>query len=197
MNRRRFLIAGLSISVTFVTGLAAGLAPRADAGPAEILPTTGNVQFKFRGAMRDGSPDVWTTQLAPSQKGKNLVQYEPHHDVVNFFSKFGLRVDAAGITILGESLDGVGEAPETLAVAFPLTPKAAHTVPGLFPCKYTVVGKEKVKVPAGTFDAWRIKLKDNVNPEGAVWIAPGTGIVKIQIPGGRVDVLVEAKKLGG
>lgn len=195
MNRRRFLIAGLSVS--FAAGLTTGLPARADAGPAEIFPTSGTVQFKFQGAMRDGSPDVWTTRLGPSQKGKNLVQYEPHHDVVNFFSKFGLRVDAAGITIQGESMDGDDEAKETLAVAFPLTPKAEHTVPGLFPCKYTVVGKEKVKVPAGTFDAWRIKLKDTVNPEGAVWIAPGTGIVKIQIPGGRIDVLVEAKKVGG
>lgn len=195
MNRRRFLIAGLS--VFFAAGLTTGLAARADAGPAEIFPTSGTVQFKFQGAMRDGTPDVWTTRLGPSKKGKNLVQYEPHHDVVNFFSKFGLRVDAAGITIQGESMDGDDEAKETLAVAFPLTAKAEHTVPGLFSCKYTVVGKEKVKVPAGTFDTWRIKLKDNVNPEGAVWIAPGTGIVKIQIPGGRVDVLVEAKKIGG
>ena len=47
-----------------------------------------------------------------------------------------------------------------------------------------------VTVPAGKFEAWRVAVKDKMNPEGAAWIASGTGIVKIKLPTGRVDELV-------
>jgi hypothetical protein len=60
----------------------------------------------------------------------------------------------------------------------------------MFPATYTVVAQESIKVPAGTFDAWRISIHDKVNPPAAAWIAPGTGVVKFQHSSGRIDELV-------
>lgn len=55
---------------------------------------------------------------------------------------------------------------------------------------YRVVGREKVSVAAGTFDAWKVEMNGNVDARVAVlpirqkfsetqWVAEGVGIVKI------------------
>jgi hypothetical protein len=50
-----------------------------------------------------------------------------------------------------------------------------------------------VTVKAGTFDAWKIAITDKANPPGAFWLAPGTGIIKIQQPTGHIDELVKVE----
>ncbi|TSA86069.1 hypothetical protein FNU79_07710 [Deinococcus detaillensis] len=55
---------------------------------------------------------------------------------------------------------------------------------------YRIVGREKISVAAGTFDAWKVEMNGNVDARVAVlpirqkfsetqWIAEGVGIVKI------------------
>ncbi len=56
---------------------------------------------------------------------------------------------------------------------------------------YRIVAREKVTVPAGTFDAWKVEMNGNVDARVAVlpirqnfsetqWVVPDIGIVKIQ-----------------
>jgi hypothetical protein len=158
----------------------------ASAAPA-TFPVVVGTRFTFRGKKRNGDDDTWTTEIVA--KGKDRFQYEPHHNVANWFSKGGFSVISGGILIGGETLDE--PAPTlSLAIPFPLAKGTSNEVPGLFPTKYLVVGPEKITVPAGSFDAWKVSITDSANPEGAAWIAPGTGIVKIQLPSGRIDELV-------
>ncbi len=57
--------------------------------------------------------------------------------------------------------------------------------------RYRIVGREKVSVPAGTFDAWKVEMSGTVDARVAIlpikqnfaetqWITEGVGIVKIQ-----------------
>lgn len=141
--------------------------------------------------MRDGTPDTWDATITAIDG--ELFQYQPHHDVANFFTKAGFRADASGIYVAGESLEGRG--PTTRVVALPFTAKATAELPaGMFSATYTVTGKQSVSVPAGKFEAWKVVVKDKMNPEGAAWIAPGAGIVKIQISTGRIDELVAIER---
>ena len=170
---------------------AASIAPSAGASAAapassSLFPPAGT-KVTFRGAMRDGKPDTWTATITAIDDG--LFQYQPHHDVANFFTKGGFRADASGIHVAGQTLEGRG--PVTRVVALPFAAKASAELPaGMFSAIYTVTRKEKVTVPAGKFDAWRITVKDKLNPEGIGWVASGPGLVKIQLPTGRVDELV-------
>jgi len=99
-------------------------------------------------------------------------------------------VDDAGIWIVGEVLDESTPKP-MLAIAFPMKTGAAATVPGFIPTTYTVGKQAKIKVPAGTYNAWKVEITDTMNSPGAVWIAPGVGVVQIQLPGGRIDQLTK------
>ncbi|WP_420596899.1 hypothetical protein [Deinococcus sp.] len=56
---------------------------------------------------------------------------------------------------------------------------------------YRIVGREKISVLAGTFDAWKVDISVNADARVAIlpirqaftetqWIAPGIGIIKIQ-----------------
>ncbi len=148
-------------------------------------------RFTFRGKTPSGKDDTWSAELVAAG---DVFQYEPHHDVANWFSKAGFDVISGGILVVGESL--ADPPPPALAVAFPFKKGTSNEVPGVFPCVYTVVDREKVTVPVGSFDTWKVLLKDTVNPAGAVWIAPGTGIVKIQLPSGRIDELVSIQPPG-
>lgn len=154
-------------------------------GPFPIVEGT---RFTFRGHSGDRVFDAWETKLTVIDRGTSRLQYLPHNDVATIFTKEGFQVDASGISISGDSFDGPIE--PVLAIPFPFAPGDGHVVPSLFPETYTVVAQESVTVPAGTFDAWRISIQDKVNPPAAVWIAPGTGVVKFQHSSGRIDELV-------
>jgi hypothetical protein len=139
---------------------------------------------------KGGDPkEAWTTKL---ERAGTLVQYAPHEDTLNYFSKAGMDIRADGIYIQGETVADIGPppGPAVKAIAFPIKTGGVGNVPGLFPTTYTVGAREKVKVPAGSYDAWHIKITDKVNPPGDVWIAPGVGVVKIRLPSGRVDELI-------
>jgi hypothetical protein len=160
--------------------------PPPPSAEGSFFPPVGT-KVTFRGKKRDGSPDTWTATI--TSIGGGLFQYQPHHDVANFFTKGGYRSDASGIYAAGETLEGKGAV--TRVVALPFTAKASAELPAdMFSATYTVVAKEKVTVPAGKYDAWKVTVKDKLNPEGAAWLAPGAGIVKVQIPTGRIDELV-------
>ncbi len=74
---------------------------------------------------------------------------------------------------------------------------AAHVGPG-YTMRTLVRGPEPVQVPAGRFEAIRIdtvtELPDGRVLEGALWLAPGVGLVKWQRETGRVDVLVTYRR---
>lgn len=60
---------------------------------------------------------------------------------------------------------------------------------------FTIIGTEKVTVPAGTFTCIKIKKEakrdEESTPEvGFIWLAKGVGVVKWQNATGRVDKLV-------
>lgn len=171
---------------TSASSAAASSSAQGAAASTGIFPPVGT-KVTFRGKRPDGKPDTWNAEITALDGG--LFQYSPHHDVANFFTKAGFRADATGIFIAGESLEGRG--PVTRVIALPFAEKASAELPaGMFSSSYTVTRKESVTVPAGKYDAWRISVKDKMNPEGAAWIAPGAGVVKIQLPTGRIDELV-------
>ena len=97
--------------------------------------------------------DTWTTTLTGDAK---LVQYTPHNDVINWFSKAGFRVAADGIYIVGESLADLDQPPPApaKAIALPFKKGGTGKVPGMIETTYTVGAKESVKVPAGAYSAW-------------------------------------------
>lgn len=168
-------------------------AAHADGKPSPVaFPVVLGTSFTFTSVEFE---DTWTTKLAASGQ---LVQYAPHHDTMNYFSKAGMRVDPSGVFIVGETIADLGEPPPApaRALAFPLKKGATAKVPGFLPTTYKVGARETVKVPAGTYKAWKITITDPANPAGAVWIAPGVGIVQIKLPSGRVDKLskIEAPK---
>lgn len=154
-------------------------------GPFPIVEGT---RFTFRGQFGDETRDTWTTTLTVLDRSSGRLQYVPHNDVASVFSNAGFQVDSRGISIAGDTPDG--PAAPVLAIPFPLSPSAGREVPSMFPATYAVVARESVTVPAGTFDAWRISIESKVNPPAAVWLAPGTGIIKFQHPSGRIDELV-------
>ncbi|NUP08063.1 MAG: hypothetical protein HOW73_18610 [Polyangiaceae bacterium] len=158
-----------------------------------MFPLVEGTKYTFRGKRPDGSDDTWTAVLFVIDSSKRLFQYDPHNHVASWFTKAGIKVDSSGIQVVGESLAGDPAPEPALAVAFPITKGAGHEVPGLFVTKYTIAKKESVTVPAGKFEAWKVTIQDKVNPEGAAWLAPGTGLVKIQLPSGRVDELVSVE----
>lgn len=154
-------------------------------GPFPIVEGT---RFTFRGHAGEKVFEPWETTLTVTDRATGRLQYVPHNDVASVFTKQGFRVDARGISISGDDLDGPLD--PVLAIAFPIASGDGHEVPGMFPATYTAVAQEKVEVPAGTFDTWRISIEDKVNKPAAVWIAPGTGVVRFQHPSGRIDELV-------
>lgn len=94
-------------------------------------------------------------------------------------------VELKGVTYWGTAADGV----EDLTIGFlkfPLKP-GAQWDDGLWIGK--AKGKETVKVPAGTFEAWKIDVigthQQHYTAVGKYWVAPGKGIVKseLSIPG--------------
>lgn len=146
-----------------------------------VFPTDG-AKLTFTSAQ---FKDTWSTQLVGTG---GRYQYKPHNDTLNYFSKAGFEVRADGIYIVGEVMAELDQTPPApaLAIAFPFKTGASHVVPGMIPTTYTVGKKEK----AGHYDAWKIAISDKPNGSGAVWIAPGVGVVKIQQPSGRIDELV-------
>jgi len=133
----------------------------------------------------DKQSETWTTTL----EARDEMQFDPHHDVINYFSKAGFKIAKEGIYIRGESIADPVE--PSLAIALPLKAGAEHEVKGMIPTTYKVLSHAPLKTKAGTFDAWKIEISDTPNGKGYVWLAPGTGIVKIQLPTGRVDELVK------
>jgi len=152
---------------------------------AVVFPVIVGTTFTFTSVELE---DTWTTKLTATGK---LMQYTPHNDTLNYFSKAGMRVDSDGIYIVGETLADLGDAPPApvRAIAFPIRKGASAKVPGLIPTTYTIGARETVKVPAGTYSAWKIRITDTANPAGAVWLAPDVGIIQIKLPSGRIDKL--------
>ncbi len=176
-------------------------APTASAPPPKAVlridgpfPIVEGTRFTFRGHFGDDVLDTWKTTLTVIDRRSGRLQYVPHNDVASVFTKAGFQVDASGISIAGDTLEG--PAAPVLAIPFPIAPGGGGEVPSLFPATYTVVARESVTVPAGTFDAWRVSIQDKVNQPAAVWIAPGTGVIKFQHSSGRVDELVAIEPPG-
>jgi len=100
-----------------------------------------------------------------------------------------------------------GEVPTKPVMILKLPPKdgdvwavdteiSGSTIKGSARCDF-----EKVKVPAGDFDAYRVRgtyavtTKDGQvsNPEFTFWFADGTGVVKLGTKSGESDVVLELK----
>ena len=152
-----------------------------------VFPLVTGTKLTFASAEFAGN---WTTTLTVVG---TLVQYVPHNDIANWFSKGGLRVEADGIYIVGETLADLDQPPPApaRAIAFPIKKGGVGKVPGMLATTYTVGARESVKTGAGSFNAWHITLTDTAHQIGHVWIAPGVGVVKIKLPSGRVDELIK------
>lgn len=152
----------------------------------KVFPVVIGTKFTFTSAQYN---DTWTTGLAGTRE---TAFYDPHHSTMNYFAQGGFHVRADGIYIAGETISDLGlEGPAPMrAIAFPIKKRGVGKVKGLFLTTYTVLSRETIVVKAGKFNAWKVGITSKPNPAGAVWIAPGVGIVKIQLPSGRVDELV-------
>ena len=172
--------------IALIAPLASADSPK-QATSATVFPLVVGTELTF--SSKDPK-DTWSTKLTATGK---LVQYVPHADIINFFSKAGMRVDKDGIYIVGETLADLGDPPPPAAraIAFPIKKGGIGKVPGMIATTYTVGARERVKVPAGSYDAWKITLTDSAKQTGAVWIAPGIGLVRIQLPTGRIDELTK------
>lgn len=173
------------LAVILAVSVAGADAPKTD----KVFPIQIGTKFTFTSAEYG---DTWTTGMAGTRE---TAFYDPHYDTMGFFTQGGFHVRADGIYIAGETIADLGqEGPAPVrAITFPIKKGGIGKVKGIFLTTYTVLAREKTKVKAGTFNAWKIGITSKPNPAGAVWIAPGVGIVKIQLPSGRVDELVEIK----
>jgi hypothetical protein len=173
------------LAVILAVSIAGANPPKTD----KEFPVVVGTKFTFTSAE---FKDTWTTGMAGTRES---ALYDPHHDTMNYFALGGFHVRADGIYIAGETISDMGlEGPTPMrAIAFPIKKGGVGKVRGLFETTYTVLKREKIKVKAGSFHAWKIGITSKPNPPGAVWLAPGVGIVKIQLPSGRVDELVEIK----
>lgn len=61
------------------------------------------------------------------------------------------------------------------------------------------LGEEEIKVPAGTFKAWKIRMTgtlDTTSFEGTSWYAKGVGLVKQVLVAGKTETKLELKEFG-
>lgn len=77
---------------------------------------------------------------------------------------------------------------------------------GTVDTQYEVLSREKVTVPAGTFDAWKVRASTRLHGKvagislnqpaftGILWYAEGVGLVRQQYPRSRVMELLALKK---
>ncbi|MDQ3365070.1 MAG: hypothetical protein M3680_06555 [Myxococcota bacterium] len=190
---RRHLATSL-VLVGLITASARADTPRAPGPPPATAKSQAAVSFPAVGTKLTYTSaafeDTWTTTL---RRVGPLLQFVPHEDTINYFTKAGFGIADDGIYIVGETIADLGGSPPApaRALAFPLKQGATGTVPGFIRTTYKVGARKPLKVPAGTFRAWKITVTDPHNKPGAVWIAPEVGIVKIQLPTGRVDELVK------
>ena len=156
-----------------------------------LVPTVVGTRLSYRGRSRGRTWD-WNCTMSVIDEAASLHQCLPHADVFNYVTRAGFRCDESGLIVRGEHMAELGDAPEPVrAVAWPVVPGARAEVPGVIGrAVYEVVGEERIDVPAGSFDTWHVRISNGIDADGAVWFAPGTGIVRILLPMGRIDELV-------
>lgn len=104
-------------------------------------------------------------------------------------SMSGDAIELRGVTYWGTAASDT----ETLTVAFLRLPLKAGSKwdDGLWSGE--VKGRERVTVPTGTYDAWKVSVigtyEQQYTAVGNYWVAPGVGIVKsdLSIPGWNVE----------
>src|SRR6266480_4040586 len=132
-------------------------------------------------------PVLYRLEGTEDVDGKDLLKFEMHR-AATITNTDLLAVDEHGITCWARvNLDGelVKFSPPQTMIAAPLKKAAAWNFDGQagelkVQQHYDVVGEEKVNVPAGKFQAFRIRGEQTTPNRMTIdrWFAPGVGIVK-------------------
>jgi hypothetical protein len=167
--------------------------------PEPILPTVDYTFYTFVADLGGGLTEHWGATVMATDTSLGLYQYEARDTPLRWFSKDGFRVDKAGIYVVPPTTDRSRSYKKALlVVAFPLVANASIPLPGDYQFTYTVMDRETLTVPAGTFETWRIVVEGGPNRvSGTVWLASGVGIVQAQIPSNerRIAKLVSIQRL--
>jgi hypothetical protein len=160
--------------------------------------TVSNVTADADGKIR--LPVLYRLQGTEDVDGKDLLKFEMHR-AGTITNTDLVTVDERGITCWARvNLDGEFvkfSPPQTMIVA-PLRTGAAWTFDGQagelkVQQRYNVVGEEKVDVPAGKFQAFKIHGEQTTPNRMTIdrWFAPGVGVVKdvTTMQGAKGDLL--------
>ena len=145
-------------------------------------------------------PVVYRLEGTENIDGKDLLKFEMHRSGMITNTDL-LSVDEHGITCWARvNLDGelVKFSPPQMMIATPLNKGAAWNFDGQagelkVQQHYDVVGEEKIDVPAGKFQAFRIHGEQTMPNRTTIdrWFVPGVGIVKdvTAMEGAKGDLL--------
>ena len=145
-------------------------------------------------------PVVYRLEGTENIDGKDLLKFEMHRSGMITNTDL-LSVDEHGITCWARvNLDGelVKFSPPQMMIATPLKKGAAWNFDGQagelkVQQHYDVVGEEKIDVPAGKFQAFRIHGEQTMPDRTTIdrWFVPGVGIVKdvTAMEGAKGDLL--------
>ena len=145
-------------------------------------------------------PVVYRLEGTENIDGKDLLKFEMHRSGMITNTEL-LSVDEHGITCWARvNLDGelVKFSPPQMMIATPLKKGAAWNFDGQagelkVQQHYDVVGEEKIDVPAGKFQAFRIHGEQTMPDRTTIdrWFVPGVGIVKdvTAMEGAKGDLL--------
>ena len=145
-------------------------------------------------------PVVYRLEGTENIDGKDLLKFEMHRSGMITNTDL-LSVDEHGITCWARvNLDGelVKFSPPQMMIATPLNKGAAWNFDGQagelkVQQHYDVVGEEKIDVPAGKFQAFRIHGEQTMPDRTTIdrWFVPGVGIVKdvTAMEGAKGDLL--------
>ena len=145
-------------------------------------------------------PVVYRLEGTENIDGKDLLKFEMHRSGMITNTDL-LSVDEHGITCWARvNLDGelVKFSPPQMMIATPLKKGAAWNFDGQagelkVQQHYDVVGEEKIDVPAGKFQAFRIHGEQTMPNRTTIdrWFVPGVGIVKdvTAMEGAKGDLL--------
>jgi hypothetical protein len=157
---------------------------------SKLLPLVPGTRWRYKVTRSDGKESSLETTALPGQvlEGRSENRLESHDTF-----KFG----PTGISIVGTWVNGPAPVtPELPLITLPVKEGQISTWQGTIGINKTtlparawirVTRREKVKVPMGTFQAWRVDMRTDVTQgrQQAMlvtrWMTPGVGVVRMRL----------------
>lgn len=151
------------------------------AGP--LLRPELDVKWHYR-RIDGGNEPSFTVQMVPIPSHPELFRMEPA-DFDGLLLGGALSVTKAELRAVPATLaQGMGK---PVVIVRPKVGGRAEVPSQLGKTEVTVVARETIEVPAGRFDAFKVTFRSL--DTHTLWLAPSVGIVRVEWPSGRVDVL--------